>query len=77
MTVEHDIAIHDQGFRDGVRFVARHLRVAAERIEKPIRDTFASRTSGHEVQAISRSGQPHLARKYRELADELERLITQ
>lgn len=73
---EHDELIHDQGFRDGLKFVAKQLYVAAERIEKPKHDTF-KKGDGIEVQAIARVGQPHLARKYRELADELLRLITQ
>lgn len=72
---QHDQILIDQGFREGIHFVARHLRVAAERIEKPTYSTFHK--DDHTVQAISRVGQPHLAKKYRELADELERLITQ
>jgi len=71
----HDDTIHDQGFRDGVKFVAKHLYVAAERIEKPTYGTFQK--DDHTVQAITRTGQPHLAKKYRELADELIRLVTQ
>lgn len=72
---EHDELIHDMGFRDGIKFVAKHLRVAAERVEVPQRGTFQKGET--RIEAITRSGQPHLARKYRDLADELERLITQ
>jgi hypothetical protein len=72
---EHDDMIHDQGFRDGIKFVAHHLIVAAERVETPVRGTFEK--DGKQIEAIVRSGQPHLARKYRELANELLRLVTQ
>lgn len=72
---QHDEIIHDQGFRDGLKFVAKQLYVAAERVEKPQRSTFEK--DGKHIEAIAHVGQPHLARKYRELADELLRLVTQ
>lgn len=68
---------YEHGFRDGIIFVAKTLRIAAERVERPTYDTFTHRDSGREFKAISKAGQPHLAKKYRELADELEHMVTQ
>lgn len=48
---------YDIGFYDAIKFVANHLRIAADTVEQ--------------------RKQHHYAVKLRELADELERIITQ
>lgn len=48
---------YDEGFRDGIKFVTKHLRIAADDVEQ--------------------RRQIHYAAKLRELADELERIISQ
>jgi hypothetical protein len=67
---------YDTGFRDGVMFVTKHIRLAASAVETPQRQDYQN-ASGKTIRAISRLGSPHLARKYRELADTLENLVTQ
>jgi hypothetical protein len=66
---------YDQGFRDGVKFVTKHIRLAADQVEKTTRQTFEAK--GKTYHAIARLGQPIYAAKLRELAAELERIVTQ
>ena len=67
---------YDIGFRDGVMFITKHIRLAADAIEQNQRQGFRD-ANGKTINAISRPGSPHLARRYRELADTLEHLVTQ
>jgi hypothetical protein len=67
---------YDQGFYDAIKFVSQHLRVAADRVEQPTHQTVEGKD--HKTYtAIKLQGRPFYATKLRELADELERLITQ
>jgi hypothetical protein len=67
--------MYDLGFRDGVKFVAFHVRAAADQVEHPVRDWFEK--DGRKISGIVKTGRPAYANKLRELADEMERLITQ
>jgi hypothetical protein len=62
---------YDQGFADGLLFVATILRRSATIVEAPIRGDYDSR-DGRTVNAIARSGNSNLAAKYREVAAILE-----
>jgi hypothetical protein len=64
------------GFEAGVKTVAAHLRIAADRIEQPQRDNipYTRNDEKHSVNAIVKSGQPRFALKLRQLADEIEQI---
>lgn len=61
---------YDQGFADGLLFVAQLLRRSASIVEAPIRGDYGS--NGKTFNAIARSGNVSLAAKYREVAALLE-----
>lgn len=61
---------YERGFRDGVAFVTRHLRTAADRVEQPRRGTVEK--DGKMFDVVLDNGQPRMARRLRELADELD-----
>lgn len=63
---------YDKGFRDGIAFVSRHLRIAAERAERVRRGTVEK--DGKTYDVVLDNGQPRMARRLRELADELQKM---
>jgi hypothetical protein len=62
---------YDQGFADGLLFVADLLRRSASVLEAPVYSDF-NRSNGGSVRAIAKTGSPSLAAKYREVAALLE-----
>ncbi len=71
MTTDYDL-----GFYDAVKFIATHIRRAADQVEKPVRGDVEGK-EGKRFNVITRQGSPIYATRLRELADELERIITQ
>lgn len=74
---DHDAAMHDQGFRDGIKFIAKQLRHAADQVARPQYSHFQRSSDGKQIEAISRQGSPAYAKKLNELADEIERIANQ
>lgn len=64
---------YDIGFCQGIKFIAAHIRLAADRVETPRRGTVEN-AEGKTFDVITKSGQTAYANKLRDLAAELEKL---
>jgi hypothetical protein len=72
---DEPMTAYNTAFRDGVLWVARQLRAAADKVEPPTRGIIERDSKTFNV--IVTSGQPHFARKLREVASELESALSQ
>ena len=68
---------YDDGFCDGLQWVADRLRKAAAQAKLTKRTTFERKNGGDAVSAISRVGNVHFAAKLRNVATVIESAIAE
>lgn len=68
---------YDDGFCDGLQWVADRLREAAAQVEKSKHSTFERKNGGGTFEGILKVGDVHFAAKLRDVATVIESAITE